>query len=239
MRLTNLFLLAALITGSTVQVPVLDSQDKKTLDDRSGTAPRASADKYHAHAQQDGVSVGAELLTPKEVSKQFAANLNRCCLVVLVAVYPKKDGLSETYRDDFTLIVEGSETPLRPESATVVAAKLEKSSGASGVATTGEAGVGYESGTYTDPVTGQQVHAHGVSTSVGVGVGVGNGTPAQVADREREVTERELSEKHLPEAKIAVPVSGYLYFFLPKTKKDSRYRLEYAANGTTIVVSLP
>jgi len=236
MRLTNLILLPSLIIGSLT----LQAQGKKAAGDRTGTAPRASAEKYRAHAQQDGVSVGAELLTPKEASKEFAANLNRCCVAVLVAIYPKKDGQSEVYRDDFTLIVEGSETPPRPESATVIAAKLENSSGTNrGITTTGEAAVGYESGTYTDPVTGQQVRAHGVSTSLGVGVGVGNGGRTDVADHEREVMERELGEKSLREAKIAVPVSGYLYFSLSKPKKDAKYQLEYAANGTTITVPLP
>jgi hypothetical protein len=185
------------------------------------------------------VSIGAELPTRKEVSKEFAADVNRCCLVVRVAVYPQKYELLNVSLDDFTLIVGGS-TPVRPQSATVISAKLEKEKGSnSGVTTSTSAGIGYESGTYIDPVTGQPVRVHGVTTSAGVAVGVGDRVPATVAEHDREVIERELSEKGLPEAKIAIPVSGYLYFFLPKQKKDTKYRLEYVVKGETLNLQLP
>jgi hypothetical protein len=184
--------------------------------------------------------MGAELLTRKQVSKEFAADVNRCCLVVLVAVYPQKDELLNISLDDFTLIVGDTDTPVRPQSATVISAKLEKEKGSnSGVTTSTSAGIGYESGTYIDPVTGQPVRVHGVTTSAGVGVGVGDRVPAAVAEHDREVIERELSEKGLPEAKIAIPVSGYLYFSLPKQKKDTKYRLEYVVKGETLTLQLP
>ena len=239
MRLANFLLSASVILGIlTFPARTLRAQDGSGA--RGGTAPRASADKYHAHAEHEGVSIGAELLAPKEVSKEFAANLNHCCLVVRVAVYPKKDETLEVFRDDFTLIVEGSETPLRPEGATVVAAKLEKENGSNGgITTTQRTGVGYESGTYIDPVTGQPVHVHGVATSTGVGVSAGNGGSPGGAGHEREVLERELSEKGLPEAKVTVPVSGYLYFAIAKPKKDAKYRLEYAMKSEALTLELP
>ena len=67
-------------------------------------------------------------------------------------------------------------------------------------------GVGYESGTYTDPVTGQPVHVRGITMSAGVGVSTGNSVPPDIADRDREIIERELYEKGLPEAKVSIPV---------------------------------
>jgi hypothetical protein len=204
-----------------------------------GTAPRRAPEKYHAHATFEGVSIGAELLTRKEVAKEFAANVNRCCLVVRVALYPKKDELLSVSLDDFTLTVAGTDTPIRPQSATVVSAKLEKSSSNRGVTTSASAGIGYETGTYIDPVTGQPVRVHGVTTSAGVAAGVGDPVPATVAEHEREVIERELSEKGLPEAKTAIPVSGYLYFSLPRQKKDTKYHLEYAVKGATLNLELP
>jgi hypothetical protein len=185
------------------------------------------------------VSIGAELLTRKRVSKEFAADVNRCCLVVQVALYPKKDEPLNVSLDDFTLIVGGADTPVRPQSATVISAMLEKKNGSNGGLTTStSAGIGYEWGTYIDPITGQPVHVRGVTTSAGVAVGVGNGVPATVAEHDREVIERELSEKGLPAAKIAAPVSGYLYFSLPKQKKDTKYRLEYVVNGETLNLQL-
>src|SRR5215469_6356575 len=57
-----------------------------------GTVPRASADSYPAHTVHDGLSVGATLLTSDQVRKAFISDLNRCCLVVEVALYPEKDG---------------------------------------------------------------------------------------------------------------------------------------------------
>jgi hypothetical protein len=242
MRLTRLSVIAPLLlTTLAIPAPSLRAQD---ADDssagRRGTAPRTSSEKYKAHANYGGASIGAELLTRKEVSKEFASDLNRCCLVVQVAVYPERDGLLNVSLDDFTLIVEGSDRPVRPQSATAVSAKLEKKKNSNGnvTATTG-AGIGYESGTYTDPLTGQPVHGHGVTTSTSVAVAVGDRVPAAVAEHDREVIERELSEKSLPEAKIAIPVSGYLYFPLPKQKKDAKYRLEYVLKGETLKLQFP
>lgn len=62
--------------------------------------------------------------------------------------------------------------------------------------------------------------------------------PPTVAERDREVIERELSDKGLPEAKVAIPVSGYLYFSVPKQKKDTKYRLEYVVKGETLTLQL-
>jgi len=242
MRWTKLSVVVSLLL-TTLAFASLSLRAQDTDDSpvgRGGTAPRRSADKYNAHAEFEGVSIGAELPTRKEVSKEFAADVNRCCLVVRVAVYPKKDEELVVSRDDFTLTVGETGTPIRPQSATVISAKLEKKNGSDGgVTTSTSAGIGYESGTYIDPVTGQPVRVHGVTTSAGVAVGVGDRLPATVAEHEREVIERELSERGLPEAKITIPVSGYLYFSLPRQKKHTKYHLEYALKGETLNVQLP
>jgi len=225
----------------SLSAPLLQAQDSdQTSEKLGGAAPRASAAKYRTHLERDGFSIGAELLSKKQASQTFAADVNHCCLVVLVAVYPKKDQPVDLSFTDFALEEQGRDFPVRPESATIVAAKLEKEKGSNrGVATSTSAGIGYESGTYIDPVTGQPVRVHGVTTSTGVEVGVGDRVPATVAEHDREVIERELSEKGLPEAKIAIPVSGYLYFSLPKHKKDTKYRLEYVVKGETLNLPLP
>jgi hypothetical protein len=236
----SLALLPSILVLS-LSAPLLQAQDAdQTSEKLGGAAPRASAAKYRAHLERDGFSIGAELLSKKQVSKTFAADVNNCCLVVLVAVYPKKDQPVDLSFTDFALEEQGSDIPVRPESATTVAAKLEKEKGSNcGVATSASAGIGYESGTYIDPLTGQPVRVHGVTTSTGVAAGVGDRVPATVAEQDREVIERELSEKGLPEAKIAIPVSGYLYFSLPKQKKDTKYRLEYVVKGETLNLRLP
>jgi hypothetical protein len=243
MRLTKLSvsisLLLATLATSALSLRAQDTNNSSAA--QGGTAPRSSADKYPAHAKQGDVSIGAALLTRKQVSKEFAADVNHCCLVVEVAVYPRKDEPLNVSRDDFKLTVEGTDTPVRPQSAGVISAKLEKADDSSGVTTSTGAGIGYESGSYTDPVTGQPVRVHTVTRSAQVGVGAGDRVrvPAAEAEHDRQVIEGELSEKGLPEAKIALPVSGYLYFPLRKQKKNTKYRLEYVLNGETLNLQLP
>ncbi len=239
MRLTKLSvsipLLLATLVFSVLTLRAQDANDSSAA--QGGNATRSSADKYHAQAEHLGVSIGAELLTRKQVSKEFAANVNHCCLVVQVAVYPRKDELLSIFRNDFTLTVEGADAPVRPQSADVISAKLEKAEDSSGVTTSTGAGIDYESGGYTDPVTGQPVRGHTVTRSADVGEPVR--VPAAVAELNRQGIERELNEKGLPEAKTALPVSGYLYFPLRKQKKNTKYRLEYVVNGEALNLQLP
>lgn len=240
MRLTRLLaLFPLLLTALTVPALSHPPQETDTASEaKKGTAPRSSAERYKAHATHGQVSVGAELLTRREVSKVFAADMNSCCLVVQVAVYPNEEEPLKLSRDDFMLAIEGTDVAARPQSAIVLSAKLTKDADG-GVTTAASVGVGVDFGTYTDPSTGRPVHVRGVTTSASVGVGLGGSVPATVTERQREVIERELSEKSLPEARISVPVSGYLYFSLPKHKKPAKYRLEYALKDETLTLHLP
>jgi hypothetical protein len=234
--------LPVIVLSSLLFVPTLYAQDTGTPEKHEGTAPRASADKYPAHAEQDGFSLGAELLTHKQAATTFAADVNRCCLAVHVAVYPKKDEPIDLALADFTLTEVGSDIPQRPESATVIAAKIEKEKPpltGKTVTPHGEVGIGYDTGTYTDPNTGQPVHVHSVSTEASVAVTPDASKPAADADHDREVIERELYEKALPEAKVSIPVAGYLYFSVPKPKKGAKYQLTYSGLDTPMVLDLP
>ncbi len=221
------------------------SRAQSTEDDSSGprgSVPRSSANRYHSHAQSDGASVGAEMLTPKQVAKAFVSDLNRCCIVVEFAFYPNKEKVpQELSLDDFALYISGSDIGTKPQSATVVAASLQKKAGsASPVTVQTGASVGYESGTYTDPNTGQPTRVHGVYTATEVGVGTGHPNPAPGStERDRQIMETELSQKGLPEGKTEAPVAGYLYFSIRNRKKDAKYKLEYDCNGEKLVLSLP
>jgi hypothetical protein len=241
MRRLHLVLCSSLLPLFLSSTP-LSAQDSVQAPERhDGTAPRASAAKYRSRVEKDGFSIGAELLTKKEASDTFATDLNRCCLVVLVSVYPKKGEPVELSLADFTLEQLGSDKPIRPESPTVIAAMLEKKKNQGGgvdVATT--TGVGYESGTYTDPTTGQPVHVRGVSTNAGVAVTAGgNSVPPDVADHDRDVMEWELAEKGLPLDKATIPIAGYLYFSIPKPTKGAKYQLTYSANSEPLIFALP
>ena len=56
---------------------------------QDGIQPRRSAADYPAHAEQDGVAVGAVLLTVEQVRSNFVSDLNRAYLVVEVSAYPQ------------------------------------------------------------------------------------------------------------------------------------------------------
>jgi hypothetical protein len=211
-----------------------------------GTVPKVAADKYAAHADQNGFSIGATLLTAGQAKKTFATEIDRCCMVVEVALFPQKDGLTEVSLGDFALRIVGKDIATRPSSAEVVAGKLQRMSepktDGHDVAVYPSGGVGVQTGGI-DPVTGQPRRG-GVTTTTSAGVGVGVGGPPQppqsqpgLSDADRRTMELELKEKGLPEGNTANPVSGYLYFSLPQ-HKNSKYQLEYMVNGNKITLDL-
>ena len=211
-----------------------------------GTVPRSTNWRYPAHGELNGVKAGAALLTTHEAKKAFATEVNRCCLVVEVAIYPEKDKPLDVSLDDFALRTMGSNSATKPESATVVAATLNQKAQPSGhnVMILESVGVGVESGPRYDPSTGvSQGRQTGVYTSAGVGVGVGAdpsiARPGST-DRDRENMELELSEKGLPEGATAAPVAGYLYFPVPSHKKKNHgHQLDYTENGNKMTLQLP
>ncbi len=235
----SLALLPSILVLS-LSAALLQAQDAdQTSEKLGGAAPRASAAKYRAHLERDRFTIGAELLSKTQASQTFAAGVNRCCLVVLVAVYPKKDQPVDLSFKDFALAEVGSDIPVRPESAAIVAAKLEKQKNSRSTDVSPQASVGYGRGTYTDPNTGQPVHAHTVDTAVGIGVAVNGKVPPDVADRDRDVMERELYEKALPDANVSSPVAGYLYFPVPNPNKKAKYHLTYSGHAEPVDLTLP
>jgi hypothetical protein len=205
-----------------------------------GTVPRSAATQYPAHATNDQVAIGASKLNEQEVRKTFTSNLNRCCIVVELAIFPAKDHPANISLGDFSLRTLNTENAVRPSGAKVVASSLQHKAGSDrDVTVSASVGVGYESGTYTDPYTGRRQHASGVYTSTGVGVGVGGpGTQPGSTEADRTAMETELSEKGLPEGTTSAPVAGYLYFPIAK-KKNVKYQLEYVVDGKKVVLPLP
>jgi hypothetical protein len=207
-----------------------------------GTVPRASAEKYPAHVEQDGSAIGARLLKPSESQKEFASDIDRCCVAVEVALYPRKNGMIEVSLNDFDLREAGSDIARKPSSSEVVAARLQpppKSDqpGDKNVTIYPTAGVGYETGGI-DPITGQPRRG-GVVTSAGVGVGIGGQRPPerQASRADRRTIAVELREKGLPEGSTMSPVAGYVYFLVPQKKKVT-YQLEYMLNGNKAILPL-
>lgn len=206
-----------------------------------GTVPRDSAARYPAHVQQQGTAIGARLVKPSQAKKEFATDINACCVAVEVALYPRPDGMIEVSLNDFDLRETGKDIARKPSSAEVIAARLQplpKSDQPEdrNVVIFPTAGVGYGGG--IDPITGQPRRG-GVGTSVGVGVGIGGQRPPEpeASRADRRTMTLELREKGLPEGNTMSPVAGYLYFSVPQ-KKKVKYQLEYMLNGKKVVLAL-
>jgi hypothetical protein len=202
-------------------------------DTPKGTTPRATADDYPAHAVQNGVAIGATILSTEETRRAFTPDLNRCCLVVEVALFPAKNAALKVSLDDFVLRVVGSDDVTRPASAEILAGRLQRQSEAAAPShppeVHGSAGVTYG--------TGPSGHSTGTEASVGVGVGAPP-PPHSESDSQRKAIQQELSAKALPEGNASAPIAGYVYFSAER-KKRFTYQLEYTLNGEKVVVPLP
>lgn len=201
-----------------------------------GTVPRSSAAQYPLHAQENGVSLGAKLLSREEARKTFVSDVNRCCMVVEIALYPDQASALNVSLNDFALRSKKAVSATKPSSPKIVAASIQqKAAGDRDIAVYPSTGIGYESGTTYDPVTGAPRRVSGVSTQVGVGVAVGGSSGPGVSDKDRGVMETELTEKGLSEGSTTAAVAGYIYFpVMPKKKGD--YELEYVVDGKKLVL---
>ncbi len=202
-----------------------------------GITPRESAADYAVHGELEGVGVGARLLGPDEVRKTFLTDLNSCCLVFEVALYPAKGkngegypatgGTPEIARKDFAYHVVGSNLVVKPSSPNLLALSLMLvARDRTDLTPHGSVGVVLGSGGY-DPTTGQ---ARGRSIGTSGDVSVGSSQPGpHSSEADREFIEKELVEKSLPEGKLSAPVAGYLYFYLTKkNRKKTGLQLEFA-----------
>jgi hypothetical protein len=203
-----------------------------------GTVPRSGAERYSVHATRDGVGVGVVLLTAGQARKAFVSDVNRCCVVVEVALYPGNKQALEVSLNHLVLRVKGTETAAKPASAKVVAATLQKKAGTDhDVTVFPTVGVGVASGGYGPA---GQPGGGGVYKQVGVGVAIGgNGPQPGSTDQDRAAMEVELAEKGLPEGSATSPVSGFVYFPLASRKKGTTLQLECDLNGSKVTLALP
>ena len=214
-----------------------------------GIRPRANADDYRAHDEQNGITIGAEVMDSEQARHAFATSVYDGYAVVEVAVYPEAGKSVELSSMDFTLRVAGHPSPIRPSSARTIAGVLHREASPrtakpSDVTVYPTVGVGYETGNGGyDPVYGGPRRG-GWRTNAGVGVatgGQGNGQPAPAStDQDRTTMQTELDDKALPEGPAAKAVAGYLYFPLPAKKKPSDVTsLDYRGDGVNIHISSP
>lgn len=214
-----------------------------------GTIPRPDPTSYPAYGMQNGIQVGAALLSHKDTKKVLATDVNQCCLVVEVALYPPKDNFVKISLDDFMLREVGKDVGIGPSGADVLAARLEVIPTApdrehrGGLSTSSDVGYERTSNPNQNNTPGQTQSTRGgiyQRESVGVGIPMGGKNPspeAAAASGNRNAIEAELKEKGLPEISAWEPVAGYLYFSVPKKSKNG-YELVYTAAEDQKVVML-
>ena len=208
-------------------------------DDHGGIAPRGSASDYPAHETGGGLTLAAAVVPPGQVSKTFAADLNKLgYIVVEVAVFPENGGEVNLRTRDFLLRAGSDPATLRPVTPETITARIQQKNAPAPPKLPGNVQVhttstiGYESGPY----------GRGVYTATGVGVGVGEPPPPPPpppgsAGRDPAALERELADKALPETQTTAAIGGYLYF--PKPEKNGPYTLTYAGEHATVRLTIP
>jgi hypothetical protein len=207
-----------------------------------GTTPKASPGEYPAHAQRDGVAIGVSLVPFGQTMKTFNSSfIDRCCVVVEVALYPEKDSQLSVSMDDFTMQVPGNDAIIHPITAQAVATTIEQYQEDGKMVTTTHVGVGHEWGTEIDPMTGQPRKVNGTITEAGAGVGnePSNSPPPRAVIQ---AVEDKVAEKALPEGTTATAVAGYLYFsrsMITKKKKNTPLEFHYEWKDQSVVLSLP
>jgi hypothetical protein len=219
---------------------------------QQGTAPRASAEKYSAHAENNGARMGAARLSSGQIIKAFSLNklsardLDENCVVVEVALYPAKDGALEVELDKFALRVSGQDNAVKASTPTAAVAAIpyyvqlgETSGGGGGIMAGPRPQLDSPTGVNRDPITGMPRRSVGLTpagTDVGVGGGSGESGKASLPPERQELASK-MTEKALPQGKTTAPVAGYVYFSV-ETKKGEKYQLEFTLNGKSVVLPL-
>jgi len=222
--------------GQQPASPTQHQQENQADASTNGIKPRASAERYAAQARLKDVGIGATLLTADEVLRVFTTDLNSCCVVLEVGLYPETGRSLEIARKDFSLRVAGSDSAVKPFSPNLLAMTLKLSPRGGSMTPHGSVGVGYGVGG-ADPRTGQ-LGGHSVDTSAEVSLGKPP-SDSQPSELDRQLMELELTKKGLPEGSVSTPVAGYLYFPLTKKKKRARRQLECTLAGEKITLALP
>jgi hypothetical protein len=219
-----------------------------------GTAPKASAEKYAAHAENNGAKIGAARLSSGQiikafsVDKTFARDVTENCVVVEVGLYPAKDGALEVAPDNFALHASGQDNAVKSSAPTAAVAAIPyyvqlgemSGGGGGGIMSAPRPQVDSPTGVNRDPITGMPRRSVGIrppGTDIGAGVGDGGQSGQASLPHERRDLASKMTEKALPQGKATAPVSGFLYFSV-ETRKGEKYQLEYTLNGKSVVLPL-
>ena len=169
------------------------------------------------------LTIGAALISPREVKKIFAADLNgNGYIVIEVGVFPLPGQDIDLSPGDFMLLTEKGRVAARPVDPASIAGAIGRDrqpalSKRSDIYTT--TGITVARVPAIDPATGRRNNTTIVGTEEDIGIGAP--PPAPATQPNRGAIEQELWEKSLPDGKTAVSVAGYLYFSRPSKKSQS------------------
>jgi len=207
---------------------------------KSGVEPGPDAGAYAAKDSTTGVSMGASVLTNRQIHHIFNNGLKGDYIVVVVAIYPESQ--VSVSPDQFRLRLASEPGLLRAMEPGEVARHVlgvKKTPTAGGVPSRLQVWntetVGYEHGPYG---------RHGVyaesSTSVGIGdPQLGGAGPAPLPPDATEL-ERTLVELGLADTKTSTPIAGYLYFRKPPMHgKPATYNLTWYGPMAQLHVAVP
>lgn len=195
---------------------------RRRLELPPGIQPRAAAAAYPVSRQQPRFSIGAQLLSAKEVEQKLSTPLGKRYLVVEVGIFPAASQAIDLLAQDFTLREGSDNQAFFPSAPADIADEISGAHRRS-------------AGVY--PTTGVGYGPWGPSVGVGVGV-YPYPRRGGMGERNTRVMETELREKSLPEGSLTQPVAGYLYFPLTR-KRNAHYNLEFTRNGETVALALP
>ncbi|HTX38037.1 MAG TPA: hypothetical protein VME43_23570 [Bryobacteraceae bacterium] len=210
-----------------------------------GIRPRPTPDDYPAREAVKGFTLAAAVLTPQEVKKRFATDLNHGYVVVEVAVFLQPGHDVTMAAKDF-MARYGSQPEIeRPVSPETIAARLGKKDAPppeapSKVHVYTADTIGYEHG----PMGPNGRSTGGVYTATSTGVGVGDTPyppPAQPSSggMDRTSIQTELDDLSLPEHDLSEDTAGYFYFPKPTKGKSSPLHLTYYGEQGKIELALP
>jgi hypothetical protein len=212
----------------------------------TGTPTRPNPADYQAHQSIRYATIAASRLPPAQTAKIFSPAVSRNFIVVEIAIYPESGRTFELLALDFALKNSSDDRiyAVAPEEAAWHGRKPPSQPGPSGIPSSPvsvisdvEVGIG----TRTNPATGRS--EHGVATYGGVEVT--NRPPAGMSPGGSSsadstwVLEGKLRGLELQEGQTTRPVSGYLYFPMPKKQKNSPLVLEYSRSGERAFLTLP
>lgn len=190
-----------------------------------GTIPKASADLYLVHADHNGTRIGAALMSPDEVRRVFGFDVDRSCIIVEVALYPPNDKERKVLLSDFSLRIAGTDTAVKPSTATIVAANWRQQ-------------LRMQQDVKTE-LDGEVAFGPGLVHLAGqVRIEKVDSPAYPASEKDAATLEAELTDKGLPEGKTSSPVAGYLYFPVLQGKKHTTLQLDYETDGSSVILEL-